>query len=197
MPCTITFTPAGLTVICDEGTPLLEAARRAGMLLYYSCGGNGICGRCRVRIRSEDMQSPTAEERQQLTAADLADGYRLACQVRIAGDTTVDIPFPFLTFLQTIPLPDVQIDLLPIEASVHDCAVEMTDAHLDDTPALWKALAAELRQMNDQDDVAVGRGINVGVGDRPCAGEQDCTDGWALHRPGDDPLRSFVNKWGG
>lgn len=154
MPCTVTFTPAGLTVICQEGTPLIEAARRAGMMLHSSCGGNGTCGRCRVRIRSGDMQSPTAEEQQQLAAADLADGYRLACQVRIAGDTAVGIPFPSRTFLQTFPLPDLQLDLPPIEASVHDCAVETSDAHLDDAPSLWKALSAELRQRHEQDDIA-------------------------------------------
>jgi uncharacterized 2Fe-2S/4Fe-4S cluster protein (DUF4445 family) len=170
MPCTVTFTPAGLTVICEEGTPLIEAARRAGMLLHYSCGGNGTCGSCRVRICSGDMQSPNAEERQQLTAADLADGYRLACQVRIAGDTTVDIPFPARTFLQTIPFPDVQIDLLPIEASVHDCAVETSYAHLDDAPALWKALSTELRQRHDQDDVAPDDAALISLPDQLRAG---------------------------
>ncbi len=132
----------------------MDAARRAGMLLHASCGGNGACGRCRVRIRSGAMQSPTAEERQQLTAADLADGYRLACQARIAGNVTAEIPFPSRAFLQTFPLPDLRIDLPPIEASVHDCAVGLPDTQLDDAPALWQALSAELRQRHDQDDVA-------------------------------------------
>lgn len=170
MPSTVTFTPAGLTVICEEGTPLIEAARRAGLLLHSSCGGNGTCGRCRVRICSGDMQSPTAEERKQLTAADLDDGYRLACQVRVAGDTAVDIPFPSLTFLQTIPLPDLQIDLPPIEASVQDCTVETSDAHLDDAPALWNALSAELRQRHDQDDVAPDDAALISLPDQLRAG---------------------------
>src|SRR5512139_1186439 len=92
MSCTVTFKPASLTVACEKGTPLIEAARRAGIPLQSSCGGSGTCGRCRIRILSGRTQPPSAEEIKQLPAADVADGYRLACQACIAGDTTVDIP---------------------------------------------------------------------------------------------------------
>jgi uncharacterized 2Fe-2S/4Fe-4S cluster protein (DUF4445 family) len=172
MSCTVTFKPAGLPVTCARNTPLIEVIRQAGISLQSICGGIGACGRCRVRILLGNIQSPNAEERKHLTASDLADGYRLACQVRIAGDTTVDIPFPSLTFLQTIPLPDMQIALPPLEVSVHDYIVETAGANLHDAQALWKSLATQLIQRHDQDAIAIDAAVLASLPDAFRAGAE-------------------------
>lgn len=154
MSCTVELKPSGLTVSCTRGTLLIEAIRQAGITLQSTCGGNGRCGRCRIRILSGCTQPPSAEEIKQLPAADVADGYRLACQVRIARDTTVDIPSSSIVSQHTIPLHGMMIALPPIEASVHDFTVKAAGAALHDPQALWRRLAAELKQRHDQDAVA-------------------------------------------
>lgn len=56
--------------------------------LPQPCGGRGFCGSCRVRVTGK-VSAPTAQERSRLTAAQLRDGVRLACQVTALGDITV------------------------------------------------------------------------------------------------------------
>lgn len=58
----------------------------------HPCGGLGLCGKCRIRVQGK-VSEPTAEERTRLSADQLKDGIRLACQVSALGDITV--------FLQT------------------------------------------------------------------------------------------------
>jgi len=172
MPLTVTIKPAGLSVTCKKGTSLAEVAREAGIPLLSSCGGNGICGRCRVRILSGSIHLPSAEEIKHIPDADLSDGYRLACQVRIAGDTTVDIPSLSLFFQPTIPLQGMKIELPPIEASVHDYIVETAGANPHDAQALWKSLATELRQRHDQDAIAIDATVLASLPDAFRAGAE-------------------------
>ena len=165
MPLTVTIKPAGLTVACTRGASLLEVIRRAGIPLLSSCGGNGTCGCCRIRILSGSIHLPSAEEIKHIPDADLSDGYRLACQVRIEGDTTVDISSLSLFFQPTIPLQGMKIELPPIEASVHDYIVETAGANSHDAQALWKSLATELRQRHDQDAIAIDAAVLASLPD--------------------------------
>ena len=165
MSCTVTFKPAGLSITCKKGTSLVEVARRAGILLQSSCGGNGTCGRCRVRILSGTIHQPSSEEIKHIPDTDLSDGYRLACQVRVAGDTTVDIPSLSFFFQPTIPLQGMKIELPPIEASVHDYIVETVGANLHDVQALWKRLATQLRQRHDQDAISIDAAVLASLPD--------------------------------
>jgi uncharacterized 2Fe-2S/4Fe-4S cluster protein (DUF4445 family) len=71
---------------------LLAAAQHAGVEIVAVCGGAGSCGKCRVRRITGDLSPPTPVERRTLSAAELADGYRLACQARPQGDVKIDIP---------------------------------------------------------------------------------------------------------
>ncbi len=69
----VTFEPSGRSVYVLPGTPLMEAAGRAGIILQMPCGGQGTCGKCKVQITSEDAPS-------------------LACQTRVDGPIVVDVP---------------------------------------------------------------------------------------------------------
>lgn len=84
----VTFEPSGRSVYVLEGTPLVEAAAEAGVVVDQPCGGEGICGKCRVRILS-GAADPTGSDRSAFSAEELAAGFRLACQTRIVGPTTI------------------------------------------------------------------------------------------------------------
>jgi uncharacterized 2Fe-2S/4Fe-4S cluster protein (DUF4445 family) len=84
---TIDFEPLGRRARVPPGTTLLEAARQAGVGLNAVCGGVGTCGTCRVRIVVGDVTPPNETEDEAV-----ADGMRLACQVRVWSDVRVDVP---------------------------------------------------------------------------------------------------------
>jgi len=87
----VTFEPHGRAVFVLEGTRLLEAAGRAGMTIETPCGGAATCGKCRVRITA-GMCDPNPRDIEFFSEAELADGWRLACQSSICDDTVVSIP---------------------------------------------------------------------------------------------------------
>lgn len=87
----VTFQPMGKTVRAAVGTRLIDVAAGAGIALDLPCGGEGICGKCRVRIR-RGLREPGAAEQRFFSQKDLASGWRLACQTIIREPITVEIP---------------------------------------------------------------------------------------------------------
>lgn len=85
---TLTVLPAGTRVSARPGTLLRDILFEHGA--EFPCGGQGRCRGCRVRVRFGSAQvDPVQAER--LSAAELADGWRLACQVRLHDDLTVEL----------------------------------------------------------------------------------------------------------
>ncbi|MBI2438002.1 MAG: DUF4445 domain-containing protein [Lentisphaerae bacterium] len=87
----ITFEPTGRQVYALPGTILLEAAAQAGLILQTPCGGQGKCGKCRVKIISGACP-PSANCRTAMSVPEVEQGYRLACQARIQGELVVEVP---------------------------------------------------------------------------------------------------------
>jgi len=87
----VTFRPQGRTVYVLKGTRLVEAAAGADIVLDMPCGGEGMCGKCRVVV-PEGAGEPSSAERRFFSEEELRAGVRLACQAVISGPTTVSIP---------------------------------------------------------------------------------------------------------
>ena len=87
----VRFHPLGLTAPARPNETVLDAARRAGAPMGNSCGGVGICARCRVRVveGAESLAPPTSVEAQTAAQRGFADGERLACQAVVRGDCTI------------------------------------------------------------------------------------------------------------
>lgn len=91
MSIEVIFQPEGRRVKVDPGTKLSRAAAMAGIPLELPCGGQGSCGKCRVRIVGEAPE-PVAAERRALSDAEMAEGVRLACQTAVDRRMTVEVP---------------------------------------------------------------------------------------------------------
>jgi uncharacterized 2Fe-2S/4Fe-4S cluster protein (DUF4445 family) len=87
----ITLEPTGKVIQARPGILLVEALATAGVLLDVPCGGEGVCGKCRVRLPCDAGPANDAERRA-FSTAELANGYRLACQAVVTGPVTVEIP---------------------------------------------------------------------------------------------------------
>lgn len=85
----VVFYPDGKCINAELGTNLLELARSAGVSIDSSCGGKGVCGKCKVLTKYGEVNTrPTAE----LTGKEKEEGYVLACQSEIVGDVVVEVP---------------------------------------------------------------------------------------------------------
>jgi uncharacterized 2Fe-2S/4Fe-4S cluster protein (DUF4445 family) len=87
----VSFWPSGREAYVLPGTRLVEAAAEAGLVLEVPCGGEGLCGKCRVIVTS-GASEPTTTERNWFSAEELQAGWRLACQSAVCGPTEVEIP---------------------------------------------------------------------------------------------------------
>jgi len=77
----------------DENSSLLDAIMKTGIQLTSPCGGKGKCGKCLIRIFSEEgLKDPTSREKELLDHDDVAQGYRLACQTFPRDGMVIDIP---------------------------------------------------------------------------------------------------------
>ncbi len=84
----IELLPLGATLEVEPGTPL-EAAL-AGFGFEFPCGGAGICQGCRVRVIAGSL-AVTPEMELTFTPAELAAGWRLACQSRVEGPLALEV----------------------------------------------------------------------------------------------------------
>ena len=85
----VTFLPHGKTVKVKKGESLLRAAMDAGVHVNASCGGEGVCGKCRVIVEKGTIEGGITEK---LSKKDIEDGVRQACLASVTGDLTVRIP---------------------------------------------------------------------------------------------------------
>jgi len=85
----VTFQPHGAVIAVEDGEILIRAAMEAGVHINASCGGEGVCGKCRVLLEEGEIDGGITEK---LDAPDVTKGFRLACQSRILSDVTVRIP---------------------------------------------------------------------------------------------------------
>ncbi len=46
----VVFQPVGAKIEVEPGTHLLEAASEAGVYINSLCGGEGVCGKCRLQV---------------------------------------------------------------------------------------------------------------------------------------------------
>ncbi len=87
--CVVTFLPDGKKVVVEKGATVLSAAVSAHIHLNSGCGGDGVCGRCKVVIRKGTVN---AQPSGRLSAQERKDSVHLACQTLVQSDIEVEVP---------------------------------------------------------------------------------------------------------
>jgi uncharacterized 2Fe-2S/4Fe-4S cluster protein (DUF4445 family) len=85
----ISFQPHNISIDVPQGETILRGALEAGVHINASCGGEGVCGKCRVIIEKGTVAGGISER---LSQEDMDKGYRIACQSVVESDLTVRIP---------------------------------------------------------------------------------------------------------
>lgn len=85
----VTFLPGNVTTRVERGESILKAAMAAGVHINASCGGDGVCGKCRIIIEEGTVEGELSDR---ISDEDRARGYRLACKTVVGSDVKVRIP---------------------------------------------------------------------------------------------------------
>lgn len=87
----ILFEVNGTTVeiTANDGENLLDVARKANVAIDAPCSGNGVCGKCRIRLLEGALDAP---ENRHLSQEEYASGWRLACCAKVLGDAKIEVP---------------------------------------------------------------------------------------------------------
>ena len=81
----IEFREKGIRIGVEEGTSILAAARKAGVMVEAPCNGAGVCGKC--RIKKSGIRPLSAVQ----IKKEIDDEYVLACQTFVCGDVAVSL----------------------------------------------------------------------------------------------------------
>ena len=72
----------------QAGTNLLKFLRKNDFEVSAPCGGNGTCGKCKVKVEGI-IEEPTSKELKHLGIKDFEKGFRLACYNNINSDLEI------------------------------------------------------------------------------------------------------------
>jgi len=89
--CKVVFDPFGTSANVAQGATLLEAAAKAHIALESPCGGDGICGKCKVIVK-EGKVGGGGGATGHLSRDEIRQGVVLACQTYVQSDLLVEIP---------------------------------------------------------------------------------------------------------
>lgn len=144
MASTVIFQPSGRRARATNRVSVLELARRQGLAIVASCGGQGSCGKCKVKVsgrgqgwRLEERKSPasplTTTEKRLLSRSEIQQGYRLACMTYIETDAVVYIPPESRADGGDVVLADGAFTAsMKVEPSIKLYPIEMTPPTLTD-----------------------------------------------------------------
>nr|MBC7245624.1 DUF4445 domain-containing protein [Chloroflexota bacterium] len=144
----IDFEPVGRRGECPADASLLDAAQQLGVALISLCGGSGTCGRCKVQILSGQVSPLTAAEVEALSARELQEGYRLACQVYALSDLKVRVPPESLSTPQRTQVEGQEVAVAP-EPPVRGYDLRLTLPSLADPQADAERVLQALQEQHD------------------------------------------------
>ncbi|TAM34389.1 DUF4445 domain-containing protein [bacterium] len=85
----VTFYPDNKTVRVEKDRTILSAAISAGVYINSACGGDGVCGRCKVIVRKGRVASQASGA---ISLEEKKNNIHLACSTIIQSDLEVEIP---------------------------------------------------------------------------------------------------------
>jgi uncharacterized 2Fe-2S/4Fe-4S cluster protein (DUF4445 family) len=160
----IKFLPRDRTYPAESGETLLETAMKSGVHINASCGGNGACGKCRVRVLEGDVHSSVHPK---ISQWEYDSGIRLACMSTPTGDVTIEVPLESqvdrfaLKRKDKAPLILSASDLADlvtgweVDPAVFKRYIELQPPIVDDNVSDLGRLTRELRQRYGFEDVSV------------------------------------------
>lgn len=123
-----------------KGENLLQLLRKHQVDIQNPCGGNGTCGKCKVRL-TEGYTTPTESEKKHLTEAEMTSCVRLACSISLAGALTIEILGNAEKMAVMTAGEEKEVDLKP---AVEKRLLKLAPPALEDQREDWKRVREAL-----------------------------------------------------
>lgn len=88
---TIEFRPQDKTTHVPPGITIFNAANWIGLPIDSTCGGQGTCGKCKVKVLAGSGDI-TLADRKVFSNNELNEGWRLSCRAEAHSDTICEVP---------------------------------------------------------------------------------------------------------
>ena len=108
----IKIIPQGVTVEIDPGKDLFQALTVSGIYIVTYCGGQGICGKCRVRLHG-NAPTPSELDHTHLSSEELDEGIRIACGLYPEDGDVVEVPVPASASTYKLEIEDIAFPVDP------------------------------------------------------------------------------------
>jgi len=113
----VTFYPDNKTVEVAKDTTILSAAISAGVYIKSSCGGDGVCGQCKVILKKgEVIAQPTGR----LSPDERQRGVHLACTSEVRSNLEIEIPAESKLDFDKLTPQEVELRLKGVYAEPED-----------------------------------------------------------------------------
>ena len=86
---TVTFYPSGRKVKVHTGSRVYDAIRAADLPVASSCGAEGTCGKCGIRVMQGRVSAASSHEERVLAANRAEPSMRLSCMTNVETDLVV------------------------------------------------------------------------------------------------------------
>nr|MDO8114354.1 ASKHA domain-containing protein [Candidatus Sigynarchaeota archaeon] len=89
--CVVILEPVSKRVNISKGKTVYDALVALNFPIGAFCGGTGTCGKCKIKVIDTEVKlsPPSDREIKKLGKQAIADGFRLACQALVQGDSRV------------------------------------------------------------------------------------------------------------
>lgn len=148
----VTFQPSGKQAQPSVDETLLDAATDIGVGIESLCGGEGLCGTCKVIVEDGDdnLSTPTDADEVLLSEDQLDEGYRLSCRcaMKSAGPVEVTVPTVSQQTRGVVLTEGRELDI-ELDPAVRQYPLELAEPTLEDNVADRERILAGLAESYD------------------------------------------------
>jgi len=135
----VTFLPDNKTIEVEKEKTILSAAISAGVYINSSCGGDGVCGRCKVILKKgQVLTQPTGR----ISLDERRQGIYLACLTTIQSDLEVEVPLESRVVFEKLSPQDLELRLRGLYSEAEE--VESAESVLGEEIFVHSPLATKL-----------------------------------------------------
>lgn len=135
----VTFYPDNKTVEVEKGKTILSAAISAGVYINSSCGGDGVCGRCKVVLKKGQVTThPTGR----ISLDERSRGVYLSCLTTPQSDLEVEVPAESRIDLEKLTPQEIDLRLKGLYSEAEE--VESAEAIVGEEIFVHSPLASKL-----------------------------------------------------
>ena len=135
----VTFYPDNKTIEVEKGKTILSAAISAAVYLNSSCGGDGVCGRCKVILKKGEVISQPSGR---ISLDERRKGIYLACLTTIQSDLEIEVPAESRLDLEKLTQEEIALRLKGLYSASED--IEPSQSLLGDKIFIHSPLATKL-----------------------------------------------------